>query len=151
MADFKLVDIAAEERGATDRAFRLFDGKKTEWVAKSLVEKKRRRDLYDAGVAGQGKGVHLMTRFAILLTVLAIIAASVEPDRIVITGDAIERILPPAPLPALPAFSGAACTTGAIIAPTSSATFCTTASPAGAVLATTGTSGAPMWVAMPVK
>lgn len=33
-----LTDIAAELRGETDRAFRLFDGDRTEWVPKSLVE-----------------------------------------------------------------------------------------------------------------
>lgn len=35
----RLVDIAAEEKGSTERAFRLYDGDKTEWVPKSLVEK----------------------------------------------------------------------------------------------------------------
>lgn len=34
----KLTDIAGEIRGETDRAYRLYDGKTTEWVAKSLVE-----------------------------------------------------------------------------------------------------------------
>jgi hypothetical protein len=34
----KLVDIAGEVRGETAKAFRLYDGKTTEWVAKSLVE-----------------------------------------------------------------------------------------------------------------
>lgn len=33
-----LVDIAAEIRGETDKAFRLFDGTRTEWVPKSQVE-----------------------------------------------------------------------------------------------------------------
>ncbi len=33
-----LVDIAAEKRGETEKAFRLFDGKVTEWVPKSQVE-----------------------------------------------------------------------------------------------------------------
>lgn len=33
-----LVDIAAEKRGETERAFRLYDGSKTEWVPKSMVE-----------------------------------------------------------------------------------------------------------------
>lgn len=33
-----LVDIDAEIRGETDRAWRLFDGKSTEWVPKSQVE-----------------------------------------------------------------------------------------------------------------
>jgi hypothetical protein len=36
--DAKLTDIAAEVRGETDLAFRLFDGKTTEWVPKSQVE-----------------------------------------------------------------------------------------------------------------
>ena len=33
-----LVDIAAEKRGETDKAFRLFDGDRSEWVPKSQVE-----------------------------------------------------------------------------------------------------------------
>ncbi len=33
-----LVDIAAELRGETEKAFRLFDSDKTEWVPKSQVE-----------------------------------------------------------------------------------------------------------------
>lgn len=33
-----LIDIAAEKRGETDKALRLFDGKTTEWVPKSQVE-----------------------------------------------------------------------------------------------------------------
>ena len=33
-----LVDIAAELRGETDKAFRLYDGARTEWVPKSYVE-----------------------------------------------------------------------------------------------------------------
>lgn len=33
-----LVDMAAEIRGETPKAYRLFDGKKTEWVPKSQVE-----------------------------------------------------------------------------------------------------------------
>ena len=32
-----LVDIAAQIRGETPKAYRLFDGKKTEWVPKSQV------------------------------------------------------------------------------------------------------------------
>jgi hypothetical protein len=34
----KLTDIAGELRGETDKAFRLYDGKTTEWVPKRLVE-----------------------------------------------------------------------------------------------------------------
>lgn len=34
----ELFDVAAEKRGETDKAFRLFDGKVTEWVPKSQVE-----------------------------------------------------------------------------------------------------------------
>jgi hypothetical protein len=34
----KLIDIAAELRHETAAAFRLFDGKTTEWVPKSQVE-----------------------------------------------------------------------------------------------------------------
>lgn len=34
----KLTDIAGELRGETDKAYRIYDGKTTEWVAKSLVE-----------------------------------------------------------------------------------------------------------------
>lgn len=35
----KLVDIAVELRHETEKAFLLYDGDKTEWVAKSLVER----------------------------------------------------------------------------------------------------------------
>ena len=38
MADPKLIDIAAEIRGETKAALRLYDGDKTEWVPKSQVE-----------------------------------------------------------------------------------------------------------------
>ena len=34
----ELIDIAAQVRHETDRAFLLYDGKKTEWVPKSQVE-----------------------------------------------------------------------------------------------------------------
>lgn len=34
-----IVEIAGELRGETDKAFRIYDGKKTEWVPKSQVEK----------------------------------------------------------------------------------------------------------------
>ena len=34
----RLVDIAAQVHGETPKAFRLFDGDKTEWVPKSQVE-----------------------------------------------------------------------------------------------------------------
>lgn len=33
-----LVDIAAEVKGETEKAWRLFDGKTTEWVPRSQVE-----------------------------------------------------------------------------------------------------------------
>jgi hypothetical protein len=33
-----LIDIAAEIKGETDKAWRLFDGDRTEWVPKSQVE-----------------------------------------------------------------------------------------------------------------
>jgi hypothetical protein len=36
--DKELFDMAAEVRGETDKALRLFDGTKTEWVPKSQVE-----------------------------------------------------------------------------------------------------------------
>lgn len=35
----RLVDIAAEVKVETDRAYRLYDGAKTEWVPKSQVER----------------------------------------------------------------------------------------------------------------
>lgn len=38
MPKSELVDIAAQVRGETPKAFRLFDGTKTEWVPKSQVE-----------------------------------------------------------------------------------------------------------------
>ncbi len=34
----RLVDIACKIKGETDRAYRIFDGDKTEWVPKSQVE-----------------------------------------------------------------------------------------------------------------
>lgn len=34
----KLCDIAAELVGETEKAFRIYDGKHTQWVPKSLVE-----------------------------------------------------------------------------------------------------------------
>jgi hypothetical protein len=34
----RLTDIAAEIKGETEKAFRLFDGAKTEWVPKSQCE-----------------------------------------------------------------------------------------------------------------
>ena len=34
----ELIDIAAEKRGETEKALRLFDGKTTDWVPKSQVE-----------------------------------------------------------------------------------------------------------------
>jgi hypothetical protein len=34
----RLTDIEAEIRGETDKAIRLYDGAKTEWVPKSQVE-----------------------------------------------------------------------------------------------------------------
>lgn len=37
-SDPKLIDIAAELRHETEKAFLLFDGDKEGWVAKSLVE-----------------------------------------------------------------------------------------------------------------
>ena len=38
MGDAKLFDLAAEIKGESDLAWRLFDGDKTEWVPKSQVE-----------------------------------------------------------------------------------------------------------------
>ena len=38
MSEKELFDIAAEIRGETDKALRLFDGTVTEWVPKSQVE-----------------------------------------------------------------------------------------------------------------
>jgi len=34
----KLIDIAAEKRGETERAIRIHDGRTTAWLPKSLVE-----------------------------------------------------------------------------------------------------------------
>jgi hypothetical protein len=34
----KLIDIAGEKRGETERAIRLYDGKTTAWCPKNLVE-----------------------------------------------------------------------------------------------------------------
>lgn len=33
-----LIDVAAEKRGETEKAWKLYDGDKTEWVPKSMVE-----------------------------------------------------------------------------------------------------------------
>lgn len=38
MPKLSLFDVAAEVRGETERAYRLFDGKTLEWVPKSQVE-----------------------------------------------------------------------------------------------------------------
>lgn len=38
MADEKLIDIAGEKRGETEKALRLYDGSRTEWVPKRYVE-----------------------------------------------------------------------------------------------------------------
>jgi hypothetical protein len=38
MSKKELIDIAAEIRAETERAWRLFDGDKLEWVPKSMVE-----------------------------------------------------------------------------------------------------------------
>lgn len=35
----KLVDIRAMLRGETDKAYRIYDGKRTEWVPKQFVER----------------------------------------------------------------------------------------------------------------
>jgi len=35
----ELVDIAAEIKGESEKAYRIFDGVKTEWVPKSQIEK----------------------------------------------------------------------------------------------------------------
>jgi hypothetical protein len=34
----KLIDIIAEERGTTEKAMRLFDGKRSVWLPKRFVE-----------------------------------------------------------------------------------------------------------------
>jgi hypothetical protein len=39
MGKRELIDIAAELHGESDRAYRIFDGKTTEWVPKSQVER----------------------------------------------------------------------------------------------------------------
>jgi hypothetical protein len=39
----ELIDIAAELKGETDRAYRIFDGKTTDWIPKSQVEKNEDR------------------------------------------------------------------------------------------------------------
>ena len=38
MGSRELIEIAAVLRGETEKAYRLFDGKRTEWVPKSQVE-----------------------------------------------------------------------------------------------------------------
>lgn len=38
MSDPKLIDIAAELKGETGKAYRIYDGSPTEWVPKSQVE-----------------------------------------------------------------------------------------------------------------
>ncbi len=39
MGKRELIDIAGELRGETEKAYRIYDGKTTEWVPKSQVEK----------------------------------------------------------------------------------------------------------------
>lgn len=39
MGSKELFDVAAELKAETEKAFRIFDGKVTEWVPKSQVEK----------------------------------------------------------------------------------------------------------------
>jgi hypothetical protein len=39
MGKKELIDIAAEIKGESDKAWRIYDGSKTEWVPKSQVEK----------------------------------------------------------------------------------------------------------------
>lgn len=39
MGKRELIDIAAELKGESEKAFRIFDGKTTEWVPKSQVER----------------------------------------------------------------------------------------------------------------
>lgn len=39
MGKRELVDIAAELKGESEKAYRIFDGAKTEWVPKSQVER----------------------------------------------------------------------------------------------------------------
>lgn len=39
MGKRELIDIAAEFKGETDKAYRVFDGKTTEWLPKSQVER----------------------------------------------------------------------------------------------------------------
>jgi hypothetical protein len=39
MGKRELVDIAGELKGESEKAFRIFDGAKTEWVPKSQVER----------------------------------------------------------------------------------------------------------------
>ena len=39
MSKRELVDIAAEIKGESEKAYRIFDGVKTEWVPKSQIEK----------------------------------------------------------------------------------------------------------------
>ncbi len=41
MPKSELVDVTAEVRGETEKAWRLFDGSKLEWVPKSQVEDNR--------------------------------------------------------------------------------------------------------------
>jgi hypothetical protein len=36
--DPKLIEIAGEKRGETDKAIRIYDGARTEWVPKQYVE-----------------------------------------------------------------------------------------------------------------
>lgn len=42
----KLIDIAAELKGETDKAYRIYDGAKTEWVPKSQVEYDKRDKVF---------------------------------------------------------------------------------------------------------
>lgn len=53
MGKRELIDIAAEQRGETERAFRIFDGKTTEWVPKSYVD-----DRLDVGERAPPRPAH---------------------------------------------------------------------------------------------
>jgi hypothetical protein len=39
MGKRELIDIAAELKGESDKAFRIYDGARTEWIPKSQVER----------------------------------------------------------------------------------------------------------------
>ena len=59
MSKKELIDIAVQIKGETKYAYRIYDGKITDWVPKSQVEMND-DNTYNAGMASYRKGIYLM-------------------------------------------------------------------------------------------